>query len=108
MQVTIILPLFKDRVFSYNTTLNNIAVTLNFKWNAYTQHYHMDAKLANGTTVLEGRKLVPSFSIDSSAMASNGLTGAFMLFPSSYSLLDSGTAMYNLSENFALCYFWWT
>lgn len=101
---TLILPLYNDYFYSYSTTLENLSVTLRFEWSARTEHFHFSVILKDGTILVEGQKLVPSFPIQTFAMYENGLTGVFFYTPISSSTEDSGAARLKSADNYILSY----
>jgi hypothetical protein len=99
-----IIPTFSDKDFSYSTTLNGYDISIRFIYNTRTSHYHITATMRDGTTVLEGRKLVASNPISSSEMFAVGLTGYFRLIPLNENVSDTESTLKNLPENYIFVY----
>jgi len=99
-----IIPTFVEQDFSYSTTLNGYDVSIRFTYNNRTAHYHITVTTRDGTTVLEGRKVVPSNPISSSEMFEAGLTGYFRLIPLNENAVDTEATLNNLPENYIFVY----
>lgn len=104
MSRTVLLPIFNNLDFKYTITLNSVGVTLRFRWNTKTKHYHMDVYLRDGTMLLEGRKVVVGTSILSTAMYVYGIKGYFLLSPADDKIEDNEDNRKNWADKYALAF----
>jgi hypothetical protein len=55
------LPLFAEPSYQYNAAIENQSRLFKFSWNDRTTSWHLDIKNEDGTVIVEGLKLVPSY-----------------------------------------------
>jgi len=99
-----IIPTYEGTDFSYSTTLDNNDVTIRFIYNTRTLHYHITLTTRDGSTLLEGRKLIHDNAISSSEMFEAGITGYFRLIPKNDLVIATEDTLRNLPSNYILVY----
>lgn len=59
--ISIELPMYSEPSYQYNAPVENQSRLFKFNWNDRTASWHLDIKNEDGTGIVEGLKLVPSF-----------------------------------------------
>lgn len=74
------LPLYSDASYQYNAAIENQSRAFKFSWNDRSCAWHLDIANEDGTVVVQGLRLVPSYPmLIDYQLDKFGITGYFLL-----------------------------